>query len=492
MHLSTLVEMIESSFHDRVLLVDGSRTVDGADLGRVVRAGARTLQEYQSLVYVGENHPMLPIAALAAGWAGIPFAPLNYRLQDTALQQLLRQQRSPLVITDPASLNRVGYGAVTLETWVRDLPDDGESVPADDIDAVAIILYTSGTSAAPKAALLRHRHIMAYLLGTVDFGAAAPDDAMLIAVPPYHVAGLANMLSNLFAGRRLVYLRHFDPRIWLETVRSQSVTHAMVVPTMLARIVEQIEGQPQEGLPLRSLSYGGAKVSERVLRAALAAFPDTDFVNAYGLTETASTIAVLGPDDHRAALASDDPIVQRRLSSVGRIVPTVEVQIRDDADRPVETGQAGIIYVRGEQIAGEYATGSVLDDQGWFCTRDQGTVDSAGYLYIEGRADDTIIRGGENIAPAEIEDVLCGHPEVVEACVVGVPDDEWGQRIAAVVVARDGNGLEQELRDLVRTRLRGSKTPDRIYFREALPHTDTGKLLRRLIAKELSSGPAPT
>ncbi len=238
---------------------------------------------------------------------------------------------------------------------------------------------------------------------------------------------------------------------------------------------------------LRSLSYGGAKVSERVLRRALLAFPETGFVNAYGLTETASTIAVLGPDDHRDAISSDDPLVQRRLSSAGRLLPMVEIELRGDDDKPVTDGGPGIIYLRGEQVSGEYATGSVLDAQGWFCTRDRGWLDADGYLFIEGRADDTIIHGGENIAPAEIEEVLLAHPEVLEACVVGVPDDEWGQRIVAVVVARPGSAVTgEQLREAVHVELRGSRTPETVVFRDSLPHTDTGKLLRRIVLKDLA------
>ena len=261
----------------------------------------------------------------------------------------------------------------------------------------------------------------------------------------------------------------------------------MVVPTMLARIVEALGGKTADVPTLRSLSYGGVKVSERVLRTALSLLPNTGFVNAYGLTETASTIAVLGPEDHREAIDSDDPAVQRRLASAGQVLPMVEIEIRDEMDQPLPAGNTGMIYLRGEQISGEYATGSLLDEHGWFCTKDRGFVDPDGYLFIEGRADDTIIRGGENIAPAEIEEVLLAHAGVGEACVVRLPDDEWGQRIVAVVVPTAGVKLDaEELKAAVRAQLRGSKTPETVLFREALPHTETGKLLRRVVLQDLA------
>jgi acyl-CoA synthetase (AMP-forming)/AMP-acid ligase II len=220
-----------------------------------------------------------------------------------------------------------------------------------------------------------------------------------------------------------------------------------------------------------------AALIERALRE----WPGVGFVNAYGLTETSSTIALLGPEDHRAALESADPAVRARLSSVGQPLPGVELEIRGPGGEALGPGQAGRICVRGDQVAAEYAgKGSLVDDRGFFDTRDDGYLDADGYLFINGRSDDTIIRGAETIAPAEIEDVLLRHPAVLDAVVFGVPDSEWGQRIEAAVVPRPGAGIDlAELRDSTRRALRSSKTPDRFYLVEALPRTETGKLVRR-------------
>ena len=347
-----------------------------------------------------------------------------------------------------------------------------------------MLLYTSGTTAEPKAAVLRHRHLTAYVLNTVEFGAAGEQDATLVSVPPYHVAGLANLLTNLYAGRRVVYMGAFGAEEWLQTVRRERITHAMLVPTMLARIVAEVHGDDAGTPTLRSLAYGGARMPRPVLERALQIFRQTGFVNAYGLTETASSVAVLGPEDHRKARASGDPAVRDRLGSVGRALPGIEFQIRADDGEPAGPGQTGLVFVRGEQISGEYGAQSALDSGGWFSTRDRGRLDAEGYLFIEGRADDTIIRGGENIAPAEIEDVILACPGVAEAAVVGVPDPEWGQRLVAVVV---GDGDPAEIRQWVKDRLRSSKTPDTIVFRAELPKTDTGKLLRRTLLAELET-----
>jgi acyl-CoA synthetase (AMP-forming)/AMP-acid ligase II len=491
MHLSSLVEMIESGYDDRVLLGTNHSSLNGPSFADAVRRGAARISgSCTAVVYAGENHALLPVAVLSAAWAGVPFVPVNYRLEDERLVGLLARQPGALVVADQPTalrLGRLGQSVEVFESWlavaatVEPMMD-----PADDDNDVAIVLYTSGTTSEPKAAYLRHRHLMAYLLGSVDFGGAEPAEAVLVSVPPYHIAGIANLLSNLFTGRRLVYLRSFEADTWLSTVRTESITHAMVVPTMLSRIVDVLEGAAADVPTLRSLSYGGSKIAERVLVEALAAFPTTGFVNAYGLTETASTVAVLGPEDHRVAVSSDDPTVRRRLSSVGQLLPMVEVEIRDEVGALMPSGEAGFIYLRGEQIAGEYSSGSVLDDDGWFFTRDRGSVDADGYLFIEGRADDTIIRGGENIAPAEIETILLAHPAVAEACVVGIPDEEWGQRLVAAVVLEQGETVDAAtLQDAVRSQLRGSKTPESIVFRESMPYTDTGKLLRRTVLADL-------
>jgi acyl-CoA synthetase (AMP-forming)/AMP-acid ligase II len=352
---------------------------------------------------------------------------------------------------------------------------------------------TSGTTAAPKSAVLRHQHLTSYIVGSVEFAGAAPDSAALVSVPPYHIAAVANLLSNIYAGRRIVYLDRFTPDEWLEIVEQEHITNAMLVPTMLARIVYDLQDRRATGPEcLQSLSYGGSKVAPSVIAAALRAFPNTGFVNGYGLTETSSTIALLGPDDHREALASDDPAVNARLGLVGRALPEVTIEIHDLAGKPVPAGELGDIVVRGPQVAGEYLEGgSRLDPEGWFLTRDIGYMDEGGFIFIQGRADDTIIRGGENIAPAEIEMVIDALPEVRECAVAGLPDEEWGQRIAAFVVLAPGASMDEDtLRTHVRAHLRGFKTPHTVVFMDDLPHTATGKLLRRRLIADYQEADA--
>ena len=493
MGIELVLDMAAASYCDR--LATGTRG-DGltyAELDRLASGGAALIRAAGSgsVAFLGVNGPTLPALMYAAARAAVPICPLNYRLTAGQLAELIEQLDAPYVVVDREHVDLLpGRDVRIAEDWLADAlaqePVDGEAAADDD---AAVILFTSGTTAAPKAALLRHENLVSYVLQTVEFASAADDDAILVSVPPYHVAGVGAALTNVYAGRRMVYLPDFSPQGWLELVRREAITNAMVVPTMLARIVEHLAGAPAETPSLRTLAYGGARMPPTVLEAALAAFPDVDFVNAYGLTETSSTIAVLGPEDHRSAHASDDPLVRARLGSIGRFVPGIEAQIRDEAGQEVAPGEFGELWVRGPQVSGEYrGRASVVDAEGWFPTRDLARIDELGYVFLNGRCDDTIIRGGENIAPQEVEEVLADFPGIRDAAVVGVPDDEWGQRLVAVLVAEDERCLDtQQVSSFVRERLRGSRTPDDIVLRSELPYSATGKLLRRVLVADLSA-----
>lgn len=441
-------------------------------------------------IYLGVNGPTVPLALLASVFAGVPFVPLNYRLAPAQLERLMDRLGAGLVIVDDLPITSPLPRLSIDEFWkLTDKPVEG-SDDLDDVDgeAIATILFTSGTTSEPKAVPLRHNNLASYLLNTIELMSAGTEDATLISVPPYHVAAIGATLTNLLSGRRIVYLPNFDPPTWLETVRDERVTSAMLVPTMLARIAEHLDGEPAEVPTLRHLAYGGARIAPAVLARAVGCFPETDFTNAYGLTETASTIAVLGPEDHREALRPDASAeLLARIGSAGRAIPGMEFEIRGADGAPLPAGESGELYVRGDQVSGEYlGKGTVLDGDGWFRTHDGAWLDSDGYLFVLGRMDDTIIRGAENIAPSEIEDTLADHPAVVDVAVVGQPDEEWGERIVAVVVARSALGAD-EIRDWVRTRLRSSRTPDDVVFIESLPYGPTGKLLRREIASAIAA-----
>ena len=372
-------------------------------------------------------------------------------------------------------------GLTVLETESLGAIAATDFVPDFDTDNVAILLFTSGTTGEPKAAVLRHRHVTSYVMGTLEFAAAGEEEAALVTVPPYHIAGISAVVSSTYVGRRIVYLAAFDPRAWVETAASEAITHAMVVPTMLGRILDVMDADGVALPALRHLSYGGGKMPVPVIERALELMPHVDFVNAYGLTETSSTIAVLTPDDHREAIASDDPAVRRRLGSVGRPSAAIELTIRDPFGEEVPAGEAGEIWVRGEQVSGEYIGRESGSE--WFATRDGGFLDADGFLFIEGRLDDVIVRGGENISPGEIEEVLREHPAVGDVAVYAIPSQEWGEDIGASIVLV-GDVEPDELREWVRARLRSTRVPSVIDVRTELPYNETGKLLRRVLKAE--------
>ena len=492
-----MLEMARAGAPDRLAIgpkADGI-TVDRL-AGLVANAAAEIVKSgARHVVYLGVNGPAWPVALFAAAVAGVPAVPLNYRLAADRIGALAARVPDAYAVADGRYLDALGLpeereSGSWLDRLAHGALDSLEPV-SDDPDLPAVVLFTSGTTSEPKGVVLRHTHLAAYVIQTVEFASAEADEAALVSVPPYHVAGVGTVLTNVYAGRRLVYLPDFTPRGWLDLVRAEGVTQAMVVPTMLARVVDALDGGPADVPTLRSIAYGGAPMPAPVLARALDAFPEAGFVNSYGLTETSSTIAVLGPQEHRDALASGDPLVAARLASAGRPVPGIELAVRSGAGAALPAGQPGEVWVRGEQVSAEYlGQGRAVDADGWFSTRDRGYVDAGGYLFVLGRADDTIIRGGENIAPEEIETALRQHPGIADVGVVGVPDEEWGHRIVAAVVARAGRALDGgEIRDWTRERLRGSRTPDDVVFVAELPYSPLGKLVRRdlerMVAPEL-------
>lgn len=491
MELSMLLEMAAEGCPDRVAL---GRNADGLTyaqlLDRARRLGAElAAQDIEHIGMVDTNSEAVPLLVYAASFAGLPFVPLNYRLADEQLRAAVRRIAPAVVVASPEQAARFPdvEGITVLSPEALGTDSTREVDEATGGGDIAILLFTSGTSGEPKGAVLRPSHLVSYVLSTVEFLGAGEDEAILVSVPPYHIAGISTVLTSVYNGRRMVQLPAFSPEGWVELARSERITHAMVVPTMLGRILDVVEADGQ-GLPaLRHLSYGGGRMPGTVVERALRLLPEVDLVNAYGLTETSSTISVLGPEDHREAAASQDPAVRRRLGSVGRPLPSVEIEIRDHEGRVVGPGEQGEIYVRGEQVSGEYLSHKAIDDEGWFPTRDRGLLDEHGFLYVDGRADDVIVRGAENLSPGEIEDVLIQHDAVAEVAVVGLPDSEWGERVvAAVVLHPAAQASESELQDWVRARLRSSKTPSEVHFVGELPHNETGKLLRRVLRDELA------
>jgi acyl-CoA synthetase (AMP-forming)/AMP-acid ligase II len=493
-NIAMLAEMVAEGDPERIVIGRHDSATSSAALLERARGAATFYEKCGAEVvgWFGLNSDLLPVALFGAALAGIPFSPLNYRAPDEQLRGIVARIAGGVMVADDDEVDRLGAcGArhvVTKDELSAAIaePTTGDH-PFVDPEEVAVLLFTSGTTSEPKAAVLRHRHLVSYIIGSVEFLGSTPDEAQLICVPPYHIAGVSAVLSSLYSGRRIVYLPAFDAAEWVRVATEERITHAMVVPTMLGRILDAVEEVGAEPPVLQHLSYGGGRMPLELVERTMRDLPHVDLVNAYGLTETSSTIAMLTPDDHREAFASADQVIRARLGSVGRPLPSLEVEVRGEDEAALPPGQKGEIWVRGEQVAGEYVGRTALRDDGWFATRDAGWFDDGGFLYVDGRLDDVIVRGAENISPGEVELVLSEHGSVAEAAVVGIPDTEWGEAVAAVVVLRPGTvAAEGELQDWVRDRLRSTKTPVVVDFREELPYSATGKLLRRVLRDELT------
>lgn len=492
MNIFLILQMAADTDPERIGLVcDGRRWSYSALLNAA--KGAAELFVKSGCTHVAlldESSEAAPIALFGAALAGIPYVPLNYRLANADLGALLDRISPAYVIGDVERSWRLSKGHIcnTRSNFVAAAEAAAASASGEEREGegIAAQIFTSGTTAAPKAALLRHSNLMGYILGTVEFCSAAEEDAQLVCVPPYHIAGISALLSSIYSMRRMVLLPAFDPDNWLQLASEEKVTNAFLVPTMLARVILRMDEGIQADLStLKAVAYGGGRMPPELIERALDLFPQTGFTNAYGLTETSSTIALLGPEDHRTAHCSSELAVRARLGSVGKPVPTVELEIRDDNGQPLPPGERGEIYVRGEQVSGEYRERSALDAEGWFPTRDAGWLDDEGYLFLAGRADDVIVRGGENISPGEIEDVLATHPAIADSAAIGAPSVEWGEAVAIAVVIKPGHKppSDDELRSLVKDRLRSSRVPEHIAVVEELPYNEMGKLLRREIRK---------
>src|SRR5205809_5747561 len=458
---------------------------------------------------LGVNSHRSVEAYYATALLGGVFIPLNYRAKLPELEHMLKAGRARVLLVGERYLETVRSLAPALAELETVIGIDGPSgdhpgyeeliATAEELeteaevedDETTILMYTSGTNALPKGVMLTYHDFTAYVTANVELADGTPRGAALLCVPLYHIAGTTNMMTTLWTGRRLVLMPQFDPRGWLEAVERERITHAFLVPTMLKRLLDEPELERRDLSSLEILSYGGAAMPFPVVRRAIERFPpNVGFVNAFGQTETTSTLTILGPEDHRLQ-ATPEEIEKRtkRLTSIGRPLPDVEVQIVGDDGTILPAGEVGELCVRTPRVMKGYAGGeSPLVRDGWLPTRTIDWIDEDGYLYIAGRQDDMIIRGGENIAPAEIQAVLQSHPAVEEAAVVGVPDVARGERVAAFVVVRPGASLSPDaLTDFCRERLASFKKPEVIRFVAELPKNPMGKILRRDLRAQLGT-----
>lgn len=444
----------------------------------------------------------------ASAKLGAIFVPLNFRAKPDELSYLINHADISVLFTGKRYLDMVdrmlpdianvglhvaigGENGLCYEELMA--TGSAESYFSDiDTGDVTVLMYTSGTTGRPKGVPLRHSGFASYILENVEPANPDQEERNLLTVPLYHVAGVQAMLAGVYGGRTLILLPQFEVKTWLETVQREQATRAMLVPTMLKRVIEDPDFNRYDLSSLKVITYGAAAMPFDVITRAIDLMPGVRFINAFGQTETASTITVLGPEDHRieGTEAERQKKLNRLKSSIGKPLPDVEVKIVDLDGKALGSGEAGEILVRGARIMSGYwedpkASSGKVTKEGWLHTGDLGYMDEDGYLYLKGRADDMLIRGGENVSPREVEAVLMTHPKVHEAAVIGVSDPEWGQEIRAVVILKKGeSATPEEIIDYCRPRMAGYKRPRSLIFVEEFPRNAMGKLLRKQISEQ--------
>ena len=518
MNTSNFIGIPAQMFPEQEILVFENRRLTYGQLWDTVRRLANALrrlgvQPGDRVGALHTNSDQYIATYYVAAAAGAVFVPLNYRAKPAELEYMLETARIAVLLVGARYISVIAElrprlssvrSFVALDVAQPDMAliddliaaesEEFEETPIDD-DETTILMYTSGTTSRPKGVMLSHNDFTAYVCGTVELADGTPRGTALLSAPLYHIAGATNIMTSLFAGRRLVILPQFDATAWLTAVQQERVTHASVVPTMMKQIVDHPRFGDYDLSSLQNLSYGGAAMPFPVIRRAIEMFPSTvGFVNAFGQTETTSTLTVLGPDDHRLNGPREEMERNlRRLVSIGRPLPDVEVKVVDDAGNELPAGEVGEIWVSTPRTMKGYAGSdgavSTPAQDGWLPTRDMGWIDADGYIFLAGRKDDMIIRGGENISPAEVEAVLYSHSAVEEVAVIGLPDEEWGQRVAAVVVTRPGAKVDEaELSEFCRERLASFKKPETVYFVDALPKNQMGKVLKKDLRAQLAGG----
>ena len=362
-----------------------------------------------------------------------------------------------------------------------------------DADDLAWLFYTSGTTGRPKGAMLSHRNLHAMITTQlIENNPVGADDRYAYLTALSHGSGLATFLQvargavHVFPTQRGFRAEHF-----YELVERHRVTAAQMVPTMIEMLLNDTSYRSYDLSSLRTIAYGGSPMYVDRIKAALSTFGPI-FVQTYGLGEAPRGITCLTKADHIAA----DAAGERRLRSAGRESFNVKVRVCDDSGVAVRSGVEGEVVVRGDLVMKGYwnnpqASAEALRD-GWLHTGDVGYLDDDGYLYLTDRKKDMIISGGSNVYPREVEDVLYRHRAVLEACVFGVPDPKWGERIvASVVLRKDQAATRDELIDWCRQSLAGYKKPSEICFLSELPKSGIGKILRRELRERLFPAQAP-
>ncbi|HEY1944604.1 MAG TPA: long-chain fatty acid--CoA ligase [Roseiarcus sp.] len=444
---------------------------------------------------------------LAVAWAGAVVAPLNIRWAAAENLDALRDCRAKVLVFDKTFSPMARALGEALPDLVLVYADDGE--PADRALAyealvsrsepipdamrqgadLAGVFYTGGTTGRSKGVMLSHANLMANAFNSLCERPVTGEAIYLHAAPMFHLANAGAMYTLLLRGGTNVMIPMFTPEGALAIIEKERVTDTVLVPTMIQMMVDHPRFGAYDVSSLARIAYGASPISEALLLRAMAALPKTQFSQGYGMTELAPVATVLRWEEHFG-----EGFAKGRHRSAGRATYGCEVRIVDPHDQPVAPGVIGEIAVRGDNVMMGYwerpeeTAKAVID--GWMHTGDGGYMDEDGFVYIVDRVKDMIVTGGENVYSIEVENALAQHPAVAQCAVIGIPDEEWGERVHAVVSPRPGATVSpEELIAFARELIAGYKCPRSVEVRaEPLPLSGAGKILKRELRKPFWDG----
>jgi acyl-CoA synthetase (AMP-forming)/AMP-acid ligase II len=438
--------------------------------------------------------------------AGLVAVPVNYRLTPGELAQILGHARPALFIVGAAFLDKANEletrlpglrrwvvgegqlpGARSYEQLLQDSAADPVVSPAQASDTFAIF-FTSGTTGLPKGAMVSHRNLTANAFNQFVADGSLRDDVNLVSTPLYHMGAVFMAVTYMMLGCTQVILEYFDPAEWLQTVQRRRASVALLVPTMINAVINHASLPACDLSSLRLVFYGGGPMPPAVLRRALERLR-CGFTQGYGLTETLEATFLVAADH----VLDGSELQEKRLASAGREAVDAEIRIVGADDRDLGPNEVGEVLVRSRSVISGYwgmpeETAKTIRN-GWFYTGDLGYLDEERYLFLVDRVKDMVISGGVNIYTKEVESVLYSHPAVLEAAIIGLPDEEWGEVVTAAVVVRPGMSVAaEELIEHCKQSLSSYKKPRVVAFLEELPKNPSGKILKRELRRSLSSG----
>ncbi|MDI5930005.1 long-chain-fatty-acid--CoA ligase [Rhizobium leguminosarum] len=494
-------------FPSRPLWIDGEGTISFGEgrrrLDRVAISLLEVAKQYDRVAILTSNRFEgfeIYLAAMHAGMAAVPMNPRNhpreyaYTITDSSASVLVYSEEFASTVREIAQFATLPPNVYCIGDWQEGMPGrpydelvQGEDLGAPkvniDPDDVAWLFYTSGTTGQPKGAMETHRNLVQmvhhFLTGGLDD--ANENDVMLHLAPISHGTTSIGLVFLARGGAQAFPLsKSFDPEKVCEAIQKYRVTATMMAPTMVQMLVSSDAIKTHNLSSLKSIVYGGAPMHRAVLEDAMKKLGPV-FIQSYGQGEAAACCAALNKQDH---ICGDDPVKIKRLSSVGREATGVIIRIVNEAGQELPTGEAGEIAIRSDLVMRGYwnkpeATAAAKVN-GWLRTGDVGYLDDGGYLFLTDRVKDMIISGGSNIYPREIEEVLYTHPAIAEVAVIGLPDEKWGESVAAIVVLKAGaNATQEELIGYTRQHIASYKKPKRVIFADALPKSSYGKVLKR-------------